>query len=69
MDKVKEAVGKITGTSKLPTAKLGKNGPQVNRIGYGTMGLVSLAWEFRGEAAARAFLCLACTDDFLLFNV
>jgi hypothetical protein len=41
MDKVKEAVGKITGKSKLPTAKLGKNGPQVNRIGYGTMGLVS----------------------------
>ena len=41
MDKVKEAVGKITGKSKLPTAKLGKNGPHVNRIGYGTMGLVS----------------------------
>jgi hypothetical protein len=41
MDKVKEAVGKITGKSKLRTAKLGKNGPQVNRIGYGTMGLVS----------------------------
>jgi hypothetical protein len=41
MDKVKEAVSKITGQSKLPTAKLGKNGPHVNRIGYGTMGLVS----------------------------
>ena len=41
MDKVKEAVGKITGKSKLTTAKLGKNGPHVNRIGYGTMGLVS----------------------------
>jgi hypothetical protein len=61
MDKVKEAVGKITGKSKLPTAKLGKNGPQVNRIGYGTMGLVS--WIFRGEAAAH--LMPACTDDLL----
>jgi hypothetical protein len=58
MDKVKEAVGKITGTSKLPTAKLGKNGPQVNRIGYGTMGLVSLAWEFRGERRPHALSCV-----------
>ena len=47
MDKVKEAVGKITGKSKLPTAKLGKNGPHVNRIGYGTMGLVSGLFEAR----------------------
>ena len=42
MDKVKEVVGKVTGHPKLPTAKLGKNGPQVTRLGYGTMGLVSL---------------------------
>jgi len=42
MDKVKEAVGKVTGHPKLPTAKLGKNGPQVTRLGYGTMGLVGL---------------------------
>jgi hypothetical protein len=42
MDKVKEVVGKVTGQPKLPTAKLGKNGPQVTRLGYGTMGLVSL---------------------------
>lgn len=39
MDKVKEVVGKVTGHPKLPTAKLGKNGPQVTRLGYGTMGL------------------------------
>jgi hypothetical protein len=41
MDKVKEVIGKVTGHPKLPTAKLGKNGPQVTRLGYGTMGLVS----------------------------
>jgi hypothetical protein len=41
MDKVKEVVGKVTGHPKLPTAKLGKNGPHVTRLGYGTMGLVS----------------------------
>ena len=43
MDKVQEVIGKVTGQSKLPTAKLGKSGPQVNRLGYGTMGLVSEA--------------------------
>jgi hypothetical protein len=42
MDKVQEVIGKVTGQPKLPTAKLGKNGPQVTRLGYGTMGLVSL---------------------------
>jgi hypothetical protein len=31
----------VTGKSTLPTAKLGRNGPQVSRLGYGTMGLVS----------------------------
>jgi hypothetical protein len=41
MDKVQQAIGKVTGQAKLPTAKLGKNGPQVTRLGYGTMGLVS----------------------------
>lgn len=41
MEKVQQVIGKITGQTKLPTAKLGKNGPQVTRIGYGTMGLVS----------------------------
>jgi hypothetical protein len=41
MDKVKEVIGKVTGHPKLPTAKLGKNGPQVTRVGWGAMGLVS----------------------------
>lgn len=43
MQKVQEVIGKVTGGAagtKLPTAKLGKNGPQVTRMGYGTMGLV-----------------------------
>ncbi|KAK5138379.1 hypothetical protein LTR08_003440 [Meristemomyces frigidus] len=40
MQKVQEFVGTVTGgATKLPTAKLGKNGPQVTRMGYGTMGL------------------------------
>ena len=68
MDKVKEAVSKITGKSKLPTAKLGKNGPHVNRIGYGTMGLVSLtSRHFEARQMPAAHLTLAITDDSLLY--
>lgn len=43
MQKAKEVVNKVTGKDdhSLPTRKLGKNGPEVTAIGYGTMGLVS----------------------------
>lgn len=44
MQKAQEILGNVTGGAvghKLPTAKLGKNGPQVTRMGYGAMGLVS----------------------------
>jgi hypothetical protein len=43
MQKVNEVLSKATGGqlgSLLPKAKLGKNGPQVTRMGYGAMGLV-----------------------------
>lgn len=36
IDKVKEMV---SGSSTHPTKKLGKNGPQVTSLGFGTMGL------------------------------
>ncbi|CZT20915.1 probable aldo-keto reductase (AKR13), puatative [Ramularia collo-cygni] len=42
MQKVQELAGKVTGGAigtKLPTRKLGKNGPNVTALGYGTMGL------------------------------
>ncbi|KAK3673758.1 hypothetical protein LTR78_006311 [Recurvomyces mirabilis] len=42
MQKAQEVLGKVTGGftgPKLPTAKLGKNGPEITRLGYGTMGL------------------------------
>lgn len=42
MEKVREIVSQVLpGQSKLPTATLGKDGPQVTRLGYGAMGLVS----------------------------
>ncbi|QIW97495.1 hypothetical protein AMS68_003013 [Peltaster fructicola] len=44
---VQSAVSAVTGgpTTKLPTAKLGKNGPQVSRLGFGTMGLSAFYGE------------------------
>lgn len=42
MQKVEQVIDKITGSAgahSLPTAKLGKNGPHVTRLGFGTMGL------------------------------
>lgn len=43
MQKAKDVVHKVAGKDDkgLPTRKLGKNGPQVTAMGYGTMGLVS----------------------------
>lgn len=43
MQKAQEVLSKATGGAvghKLPTRKLGKNGPEVTAIGYGAMGLV-----------------------------
>jgi hypothetical protein len=43
MEAVREAANKVAPSqSKLPTAALGRDGPQVTRLGYGAMGLVSL---------------------------
>lgn len=42
MSTVQDVLGKVTGGAignKLPTRKLGKNGPHVTALGYGTMGL------------------------------
>lgn len=42
MQTAQEIVGKVTGGAigtQLPTRKLGKNGPNVTALGYGTMGL------------------------------
>lgn len=49
MQKVQEVIHKVTAGEapkhKLPTARLGKNGPEVTRMGYGAMGLVGLLTE------------------------
>jgi hypothetical protein len=43
MEAVREAANKVAPSqSQLPTAALGRDGPQITRLGYGAMGLVSL---------------------------
>ncbi|KAF1988048.1 putative aldo-keto reductase [Aulographum hederae CBS 113979] len=57
MDKVKNAVSSLTGAgSKIPTVPLGKNGPQVNRLGLGLMGLSVFYGPKKPDAERLAFL-------------
>ncbi|KAF2086070.1 putative aldo-keto reductase [Saccharata proteae CBS 121410] len=42
--------------TSLPTRKLGKNGPQVTALGYGTMGLSAFYGTTKPEAERLAFL-------------
>ncbi|KAK4549829.1 hypothetical protein LTR36_005130 [Oleoguttula mirabilis] len=70
MQKVQEVIGAVTGGAaagtKLPTAKLGKNGPQVTRLGYGTMGLS--AFYGKPKPDEERFKVLdACYDQGELF--
>lgn len=44
MQKAQHSLDEVAGNSSkhvLPTARLGREGPQVTRLGYGLMGLVS----------------------------
>lgn len=59
MEKVKTALGKATDGAvghKLPTRKLGKNGPQVTALGYGTMGLSAFYGKPKPDAERFAVL-------------
>lgn len=59
MQKVQEVLGKATDGAighKLPTRKLGKNGPQVTALGYGTMGLSAFYGKPKPDAERFAVL-------------
>ncbi|KAF2166837.1 hypothetical protein M409DRAFT_54617 [Zasmidium cellare ATCC 36951] len=59
MQKVQEVLGKVTDGAighKLPTRKLGKNGPQVTALGYGTMGLSAFYGKPKPDAERFAVL-------------
>ena len=43
-------------TSKVPTRKLGKNGPEVSALGYGAMGLSSFYGKPRPDEERLALL-------------
>nr|XP_023907939.1 aldo-keto reductase yakc [NADP(+)]-like [Quercus suber]POF16489.1 aldo-keto reductase yakc [nadp(+)] [Quercus suber] len=59
MQKVQEVLDKATGSSlgqKLPTARLGRHGPEVTRLGYGTMGLSAFYGTPKPDAERFAVL-------------
>lgn len=46
----------VQSSTQLPTAKLGKNGPQVTRLGYGAMGLSAFYGEPKPDSERFAIL-------------
>ena len=56
---IKNVIGEATGGAignKLPTRKLGRNGPHVTAIGYGTMGLSAFYGEPKPDSERFAVL-------------
>ncbi|KAK5171384.1 uncharacterized protein LTR77_004528 [Saxophila tyrrhenica] len=69
--KAQEVLSKATGGkvgSLLPRAKLGKNGPQVTRIGYGAMGLSAFYGKPKPDSERFALLDKAYNDGELFWD-
>ncbi|KAK3055341.1 hypothetical protein LTR09_003894 [Extremus antarcticus] len=69
MQKAQEVLSKATGGkvgSLLPRARLGKNGPQVTRLGFGTMGLSAFYGNPKPDSERFAVLD-KCYNDGELF--
>ncbi|PNS20007.1 Pyridoxal reductase [Sphaceloma murrayae] len=56
MAAIKDMLNKVTGSSKLATVPLGKNGPQVTRMGIGLMGLSAFYGAVKPDSERLAFL-------------
>jgi len=61
-------INKLTGGSSLPTARLGKDGPEVNRIGYGAMGLSAFYGEKKPDEERMALLDKLYQDGELFWD-
>lgn len=61
-------INELTGGSALPTAKLGKDGPAVNRLGYGMMGLSSFYGKPKPDAERMALLDKLYADGELFWD-
>lgn len=65
---MQSVINKLTGGSSLPTARLGKNGPEVNRIGYGAMGLSAFYGEKKPDEQRMAMLDKLYQDGELFWD-
>lgn len=71
IEQAKNAIGQATGGAignKLPTRKLGKNGPHVTALGYGTMGLSAFYGKPKPDAERYAVLDKAFNDGELFWD-
>ncbi|GAB7342181.1 hypothetical protein MBLNU457_g0435t1 [Dothideomycetes sp. NU457] len=65
---MQSVINKLTGGSSLPTARLGKDGPEVNRIGYGAMGLSAFYGEKKPDEQRMAMLDKLYQDGELFWD-
>lgn len=65
---MQKIINAVTGGSQLPTAKLGKNGPEVNRIGYGLMGLSAFYGTPKPDEERNALLDKLYKDGELFWD-
>ena len=65
---MQSVINAVTGGSQLPTAKLGKNGPHVTRIGYGLMGLSAFYGDKKPDEERLALLDKLYKDGELFWD-
>lgn len=65
---MQKIINAVTGGSSLPTAKLGKDGPHVNRIGYGLMGLSAFYGTPKPDEERMALLDKVYKDGELFWD-
>lgn len=68
MQNVINTVSQAVGATKLPAKQLGKNGPSVTQLGYGTMGLSAFYGAPKPDAERFAILDKLYEDGELFWD-